>query len=223
MVTRLYFSSTVVPPVRPANGPDAGWSETTNNDFRMMDTAKTSSAMTSRTETKANTADTYKLIRTYVSRRLDGAQTISGTLKGTIRCLESAANDNLDRVRIKLYVISSDGASITGTAVDMTTQLGPTAEFNTSLRAKRIADGDSLNSVSANDNDRIVMEIGFGNSTTGASISGDMNFGDDSASDLGDNETDTAANNPFLELSATLTFKAEEPLPDLFSMMGSGK
>ena len=76
------------------------------------------------------------------------------------------------------------------------------------MTARRIADGDATGAVTALAGDRIVVEIGFSNTTGGTSITGTLNFGDDSATDLGDNETDTAANNPFVEFSTEIIFEA---------------
>jgi len=207
MVTRLYLSNTASAAVSPDK--QGAWDQTdTPVEYRKMDTSKTSSTMTSKAQGKSNTAGTYMLSRIYVSRRLDGAQSISGTIKGTIRCMESGANDNLDAVRVCIWVCNEAGTSLVGTLLSYA-NYGTIAEFNTALRAKRIADGDAIGTVSAADNNRIVMEIGFGNTTTGSGITGTMSYGDDSGTDLGDNETDTAAYNPFIELSATLTFKDE--------------
>ena len=53
------------------------------------------------------------------------------------------------------------------------------------------------NNVSAQANDRLVVEVGFYGL---ASASGFLSIGDDSATDLGENVTDTAAYNPWLEI-----------------------
>jgi hypothetical protein len=205
MATRFYLPSTGVADVSPVFTFQASWSQTTNADRLKCVTSRINSAMTSKTQAGINTAGSRILVRQYISDPIS-AQTISaGTVKGTIRVLESAANDNVDQVICKICVISNDGSSLTGTILNLGSY-GPTAEFNTSLRAKRIADGDATTQVVANANDRILIELGYANTATGTSVSADMNFGDNSATDLGDNETDTAANNPFLELSQTITF-----------------
>lgn len=207
--TRFYLPSSGAAAVSPPFTLESSWDETDNADRLRCVTAKTSSAMTNKAEGKANTANTRQLVRQYVSDPLDGNQTISSStsVKGTIRVLESAANDNLDKVSLKLIVVSNDGQTLRGTLLAKG-DFGPTNEWATSLTNRRIADGDTVaGAVNALDGDRIVIEIGFNNTTTGTSITGTMNFGDNSASDLGDNETGTAADNPFLELSQTLTLK----------------
>ena len=224
MVTRLYLSSTVVADVSPPFNLDSTWNEVDNADRRKCDTSKSSSVMTNKAEAKANTANVRQLVRQYVSRALDGAQTISGTVKGTIRVLESAANDNIDKVSMKLIVVSNDGQTLRGTLLTIG-DYGPTNEWATSLTARRIADGDTIGTVNALNGDRIVIELGFNNTTAGTTITGTENFGDNSVTDLGDNETDTAANNPFVELSATLTFQAPPAGPPVgtLALLGVGR
>jgi hypothetical protein len=204
--TRFYLPSTGAAAVSPAFTHQATWDAVDNVDRLRCVTTKISSSMTSKTEGKATTVD-RQLVRQYVSDPIN-AQTISaGTVKGTVRVLESAANDNLDNISVKIVVVSRDGSTLTGTILNLGEYVGVN-EFATSLTNRRVADGDTTTSVTANQGDRIVIELGFRNSATGTSVSGDMNFGDNSATDLGDNETGTAADNPFVELSNTITFEA---------------
>lgn len=156
----------------------------------------------------ATGAGTTSLSRQFVSDPIAAQTLAAGTVKGTIRALESAVNDNIDVVPMAIYVFSGDGSTLRGTILTKG-NYGPVGEFNNSLRAKRSADGDATSQVVALAGDRVVIEIGFGNTTAGTSITGTLNFGDDSATDLGDNETDTAANNPFVELSITVVFPAD--------------
>jgi len=205
VATRFYLPSTGAADVTPTA--PAGWSETTGFDILKCVTTKISSAMTSKTRvTSLTAAGTRCLLRQYVSNPI-AAQTISGTIKGTVLALESAVNDNIDVVSSRIWVSSPDGLTNRGTLLAIG-DYGPVAEFNTALRAKRIADGDSITSVTALGGDRIIIELGYGFTTIGTSVSGSLSFGDDSATDLGDNETDTAANNPFVEFSQTLVFHA---------------
>ena len=207
--TRFYLPSGGGAAVSPPFTLESSWDETDNADRLRCGTSKTSSTMTSKTEAKANTANTRQLVRQYVSDPLDGNQTIGSTVtvKGTVRVLESAINDNIDKVSLKLIVVSNDGQTLRGTLLAKG-DFGPTNEWATSLTNRRIADGDTVaGAVNALDGDRIVIEIGFNNTAAGTSVSGSMNFGDNSASDLADNETGTAADNPFVELSQTLTLK----------------
>ena len=85
---------------------------------------------------------------------------------------------------------------------------GSVAEFNTTLRAKRLATGGATASVVVSQGDYLVIEIGTTTTVAGTSLSDSISYGDNSATDLGDNETDTAANNPFVEIAATITLLA---------------
>lgn len=207
MATRFYLPSTGAAAVTPALG---AWDETANAGAALeCVTTRISSVMASVTVAKG-TGATRALARQYVSKPI-GAQTISaGTVKGQVRALESAINDNLDLVPIRITVVSNDGTALRGTILalgDYVTVL----EFGTALTNRKIADGDATSSVTAQDGDRIVIELGIKNSTAGTSVSGSLSFGDDSGTDLGENTTDTSAFNPWVELSNTITFQSPAP------------
>src|SRR5678816_2021163 len=204
MATRFYLPSTGTPDHTPLA--PAGWSETTGFDIIEMHPYKISSAMTSKTRATSLTAANSKiLLRQYVSTPI-AAQTIGvGTVKGTVRALESAINDNADAVTCHIWVASQDAQTNRGNILAIAN--GSVAEFSTSLRAKRIAAGAATSSVTAQDGDHIVIEIGYTMTTGGTSVSASLSFGDDNATDLGDNETDTTALNPFVEFSVTIAFQ----------------
>jgi hypothetical protein len=196
--TRFYLPSTGAADVSPSF--DGGWEETVDADRREMVTAKISSAMTSKTVTTLlSVGDT--LVRQYVSNPLN-AVTITANVKLYARVLEALAT--VDAVsRIVLKVVSNDGSAVTGTLLAIADYGGGT-EFNTSLRNKAFADGDTPSSVSAASGDRLCLEIGFNHAAVISSA--DFSFGDDSATDLAENETGTVADNPWLDIGQTLTF-----------------
>ncbi|MBI3748044.1 MAG: hypothetical protein HY262_04245 [Chloroflexi bacterium] len=205
MATRIYLPQTGAAPISPAFGT---WTETTGADRIAGVATRINSAMTSKTQAHAATAagSTF-LSRQYVFGPL-AAQTIPlSTIKGTIRVLESAANDNLNAMRLLVRAVSADGATYRTPVLYGPTN-GTVAEFSTSLRAKRLATGGATASVVVTAGDYLVIEIGTTNTTVGTSLSDSISYGDDSATDLGDNETDIAANNPFVELAATITLLA---------------
>lgn len=110
MATRFYLSSTATTPVTPGF---AAWTRTTEGDRREMHSAKDSSAMTSKTMW-ANTspaANASALNRQYVSKPLAAgiAFAIGDTIKGVVRSMESAVNDNINRLPICVKVYSRDG------------------------------------------------------------------------------------------------------------------
>ena len=210
--TRLYLPNTGAADVSPVFTFESTWNETTGADRIETATTKINSALTNKASAKAVTANTDILSRQFVSNPIVAQTIAAGTVKGTIRVLESAGNDNIDKVRIKIIVVNGAGTTLTGTILARGSY-GPTNEWATSLTNRRIADGDTTSAVTANEGDRIVIEIGFLNTTTGTSITGTMNFGDDNASDCADDETGTAACNPFVELSQTITFQGPAGRP----------
>ncbi len=205
MATRVYLPQTGAAPITPAFGT---WTETTGTDRIAGVATRISSAMTSKVQAHAATAanSTY-LSRQYVFGPL-AAQTIPiSTIKGTIRVLESGLNDNLDAMRLLVRVVSGNGSTYR-TPVLFGPTNGTVAEFNTTLRAKRLAVGGATASVVVTAGDYLVIEIGTTTTVGGTSLSDTISYGDNSATDLGDNETDTAANNPFVEIAATITLLA---------------
>jgi hypothetical protein len=202
MATRFYLPSTGAAAVNPAFG---GWDESGSADRVRCVTSKSATAMVDKTVAKG-TGATRALVRQYVSDPI-AAQTItSGTVKGQVRALESAANDNLDLVPLLIRVCSNDGSTFRSPAIIALGDYAAALEFATTLTNRRIADGDSTSEVVAQDGDRIVIEIGIKNSASGSSVSGTLNFGDDSATDLAEDTSTTTANNPWIELSTDIVF-----------------
>lgn len=207
MATRFYLPSTGAADVSPAYTHQATWNDSAGGDRLKCVTTKISSAMASKTVASAIAAGQRCLWRQYVSAPIN-AQTIAvGTIKGTVRVLESAINDNVDNISCKVIVVSRDGGTYRGAIWNLGEGVA-VLEFATSLTNRRVADGDATLAVTAQQGDRIVIELGYRTSTTGTSISASGNFGDDSATDCADDQTGTAANNPFVELSGNITFEA---------------
>lgn len=210
MATRLYLSSTgTVAGVTP--GFEA-WSRTTEGARRAMSPTKDGSAATSATiwANTSPTANQTALCRQFISPPMIAgiAFDTGDTFKCQIRCKESATNDNINRTPICVKVVSEDGNTVRQVLKALGAYGPNTTEWNTSLRNKTLADGDALTaSYTTVAGDRLVIEVGGQvDATGGTSVTGTMSFGSDSATDLGENETDTAANNPWFEISRTLTF-----------------
>lgn len=211
MPTRFYLPSTGAAPVSPAF--NTSWDENASADRLKCVRSRINSAMTDKVVAKATTA-TRALVRQYVSDQIEAQTIAAGTVKGQIRALESAANDNLDLVPLSIRIVSADGNTYRTPALVALGDYAAASEFATTLTNRRIADGDTTTEVVAEDGDRIVIEIGIKNSATGASVSGTLNFGDDNATtDLGENTTDTSAFNPWVELSQTIAFKVARTAP----------
>lgn len=177
-----------------------------------MSTTLTSSAFATAavTETTSNVNNRDVLIRQYVSAPLT-AQTITGTLKGQVQISESNASANM-LPQIVVNVVSKDGTTVRGTLYGGDTRTTNVDELTTALRNQRIpATGVSpvtLTSVTAQDGDRIVVEIGVrAQNTSNTNYTATANFGDSGASDLTEGGAETTNLNPWVELSANLTFQ----------------
>ncbi len=157
MATRIYLPQTGAAPITPAFGT---WTETTGADRIAGVATRISSAMTSKTQAHAATAaNSTFLSRQYVFGPL-AAQTVPiSTIKGTIRVLESGANDNLDAMRLLVRVVSGDGGTYRTPILYGPTN-GTVAEFSTTLRAKRLATGGATASAVVTAGDYLVIEIG---------------------------------------------------------------
>jgi len=202
MPTRFYLPSTGAAEVSPAF--DAGWVNIPANVDRLKCvTTRINSAMVDaqRTVTVGASEETV-LVRQYVSAPI-AAQTISGTVKLQARAREEAAGMNA-RDFLLLKVVSNDGSTVRGTLLALNSYKN--TELNTTLTNKTWADGDALTSVTAQAGDRIVAEIGVAWLSI-LNRSCWVNFGDNSATDLPENETETAAYNPWLEFSMDIVFQ----------------
>jgi hypothetical protein len=214
MPTRFYTSNTSV--LDFVATPSTEWDNTTGFDRVPISTTRLSTAMSTKTVFDATATQNRDILaRQLVSAPL-AAQTISGTVKGRIRVAEGGSTQNL-RAQCIIRVMSSDGLTVRGTlyAGDVTTGFGnPTSEFAvTTLTNRQMPRGASqaLTNVITQLNDRIVVEIGY-RKHAAVSTSATINFGDDSATDLAENETETTANNPWIEFSGTILFPPVHPL-----------
>lgn len=211
MATRFYLSATATPSITPGY---AAWTRTTEGARRYMYASKDGSVMTSVT-TWANgnaAANDSSLSRQFISMPMAAgvAFSTSDTIKCYARCYESGTNDNINRQPICVKVYSEDGATLRATLKALG-HIGPNTTEWVALTAtnKTFADGDTLDTnYTTVDGDRLVVELGGQvSSAGGTSVTGTLSFGADAASDLGENETDTAANNPWFEISRTISFK----------------
>lgn len=213
MATRFYFSPTVIPPagVQPAF---AAWTRTTEGVRLVMKTTKPGDAMASLTTfgSTGPAANDSSLFVQFVSDPLPSgiAFATTDTIKCFIRAMESATNDNINRQPICLKVVSYDGGTIRATLKALG-HYGPnTTEWvSGTLTSKTWADGDTLDAnYTTVDGDRLVLEIGGQvSSSGGVSVVGTISIGSNSGTDIAENETVTAANNPWFEISRTFTMR----------------
>lgn len=211
---RLYLPSSGAAAVSPAFS--GSWSNTASGDRLACVTARISSAFTDKTvNTIAGTTEAFVAVRMYVGPPMV-AQTITGTIKGQVRGQESATAVN-GTLAVHIRVVSNDGSTVRGTLLAVSAsdtgstpfEFDPTGLTNRKFRDVSENAALSLSSLAVLDGDRPVIEIGFrqipGSSSTSRSVT--LNFGDNSGTDLPEDDTTTAANNPWIEFSNAPLFQ----------------
>lgn len=211
MASRIYLPSTGAAPISPAFSTE--WDITGSADRIAAVSTRISSAMTAKAianTTSAGNSDRDRLARQYIFGPIVGSHTITGTIKGQIRCNESATNMNL-RSQIVVRAVAPNATTFRGTlyAGDLATLTGdPTSEWVLTTNTNRAfprGGAQAITSTAVQDGDYLVIELGGrGHSTINFQL-GDLVFGDDAGSDLPEDETTTTALNPWIELSYTLS------------------
>lgn len=207
MATRFYLPSSGAAAVTPAWS--AGWEQVASGSARRCATARQNTAMASGSLNVASPQGTldFGLVR-YVSDPLQ-AQAIAGTVKGQIRAAEGDSFDDC-RAQLVVKIVSGDGATLRGVLLDF--DASPLAsEFSIALANRRFSVGGAaaLDSVNALAGDRLVLELGARTfDAYGFSRKAILRFGDAAASDLPEDEVETAELNPWIELSQNLLFQA---------------
>lgn len=228
MATRFYLPATGTAPV--AITPSTLWEVTTTYGTLPTVLVKSNTALTNGTaRAKTATATVQdRLDRVYVSPPL-AAQTISnaGTFSAVLRVIGSAASND-SWMNIILRVMSNDGTTERGVLYSGTAAgaLSATAgaenqEIGTTL-ITRIKNAITLtNSVSVQNGDRIVIEIGFRQSTNNTNTV-TYNYGDPSATaDLALTAGTATASVPWVELSQDLALQPISDFTDNFSTLAS--
>ena len=214
MATRFYLNNVTYGTSAAVNPSFMGWTSTASAVRLKAETIKHAGvAVTKTLNVLSGASEEFICFYQYVSNPLD-AQTISGTLKGQLRCLESNVSANAT-VAVGVQVCSQDGTSITGTvlaisASDDTSATPPeisTSATNRSFNDVSESASITLSSLAINAGDRLIIEIGFRelDTTTSRSVTG--YFGGATASgDLPEDNTTTTANLwPWVEFSGTIT------------------
>lgn len=226
MTTRFYLPSTGTPSISPAFG--AGWEVTTNADRRTMVTTRISSAMTTKDGAGTLNDAEEQLLRQYISSPL-GAQTLSGTIKGQVRCTQNLG-DGAFALAIRVAKCNSDGSSVTEILAVTYTATGVDTKppwFVASLTNRRFEEGTddfnlNLASTGISAGDFLIVEIGVADRNNTVERFGQISFGDDSGTDLAEDETTTAANNPWVEFSADIVFDGGAAVPKRLLLLGVG-
>ena len=209
MATPFYLpSDTLATPISPT--PNANWEDTSILARTTAPTAKRSSAMT--TVTFSDADDTAKdiLFKQFVSAELTAGQTITGSqaLKMQVRADETLAANNMF-VTLGIRVIASDGSTVrkivlavTQDNVEVSNEVdGPP------LQNRQFTATSAATNYTTVTGDYLVFELGTGgNPGAGGTHDSQLRLGDAAASDLSEDNTSTTDNNPWIELTDTLTF-----------------
>jgi hypothetical protein len=209
VATRIYTASSGTPGVTPST-----WAFTDQiNPVTLPGTTtrNTGSAMTSKTEATGTINPTFRAMGRTVWGPL-AAQTISGTVSGQMRGLQSHSSANTTPA-LAIKLVQPTGAD-RGVLLAQTASDNPNAgwEFiDTTLMNRAFRDSIesatlTLTSQTAQAGDYLVIEWGFRSATT-TDRTITLSYGNDSATDLPVNETTTAPNNPWWEFSATITLQ----------------
>jgi len=201
-ITRFYLPASGAAEVSPSF--NSSWNKTSDADRIRCVTTKINTTMASKTSSENVSTNPYDfLTRQYVSDPVAG-QTISGTVKAQIRAQESNNAANFNRA-IVIYVVSNDGATVRGTLLSI---LGGGSEYsNSALTNRNFPASTALSSVTAQNGDRIVIEIGTDSTNTSTTNrTATHSFGDDSSTDLPEDETTKSADNPWVEFSGDIIF-----------------
>jgi hypothetical protein len=207
MATRFYFPASA-PQATFTPSPDAGWNYTT--EFARHDLARTkgTSAITQGVQLGpwANTAGQRALDRQWISPPL-AAQTISGTFSSALMVREYATSDNVDQVVTSIRVVASDGTTVRGTLKAIGSS-GTTLELisNVSHRCHNVANAAAISSLAVQDGDRLVIEIGYANSTAATTPEASAKWGENAADLPANNNAQTTNGAGWIEFSANLTF-----------------
>lgn len=150
------------------------------------------------------------LDRQYVTPGLTQGQVINGNISGQLMVRELATTDNVDRVVMCIKLVSNNGQTIRGTLLP-SGNYGPTLEFinNATCRNKTIITNSALTSLTAIEGDRIVVEIGYQNSTAGTTPQAAAKWGA-AAPLLPIDETQTTDGAGWLQIAPNLTFRNTE-------------
>jgi len=200
--TTFYFLVDTSAAVEPAF---SGWQLTTGAVRRkMVITTSVDAITTGAIISGANSAGTTFLDRQYVSDPIS-FQVISGSANMQLMTREYAGTDNVDLLMIKAYVVDS-AASARGTLLTLNSYAA-TAEFvnDGTHRNKTALDGDIMTAVTAQNGDRIVLEIGYRNSTSGTTPQASAKYGNNAAN-LPVNETQTTNGAGFFTISPDISF-----------------
>jgi len=198
MATRFYLTNSGTVSVSPAFSSSGAWSQTGEADRMPLILERKLSSISTLTDKQVTVPITDSnniLNRQFISEPIAG-QVISGTLSCVIRCSEDAATTNVN-LAVVAYLVNSVGTlrsimlnNLTGTEFDLTAGA-----------STRIKDVVSLTSRTAQNDDRIVIEIGVRSASPSVGGSAIERFGTSGGTDFALTSGLTTDLNPWVEFS----------------------
>ena len=206
MATKIYLPSSGSAPVTPST-----WNFP--NQINPLTFAGVltpiSSTLTTKLEATGTTSPTYRAMLRYVIGPLAG-QSISGTVRGIMKSLESSVNANANMaIAVKLIQPNGSDRSVLLAYVASDSATSP-YEINSSLNTRifyTVTETEplTLTTQTATAGDYLVIEIGF-RSATGTTRNISLRYGDAGGSDFAYTNELTTDLNPWIEFSQTLSW-----------------
>jgi len=206
--TRLYMPTAEAAAVTPAF--DGNWEDVDGAVRRRLRYIKDLSNTFASGTPIGWTAGQDALDRQYVSDPMVAGQVFNTSviMQGICRALESAVNDNVTQIKAGLRIVSNDGNTVRATLLAVANHSGSTTELGTTSTVRRIFNSTALTGTYVTaDGDRIVLELGYSDDGTGASILATGSFG------MSDGDAPyafvggTTTCSPWVEFSIPIRFK----------------
>lgn len=203
MATRLYFSSSQS--AAQSLG-FAAWAQTNSVTKRALLTETLSGDNLALGLQQLTTVGSFRCDQQFVSPSFTGTSFINSAISVQLACREFNNGDNTVTA-LAARVVTASG-TLRGTLLAATKWFGPTSELinNATLRNMAFASGTIMTSVTALPNDRVVVEIGFGDNA-GASPEFQARYGAPAGiTDHAANMTETTSHVGWVEFASTLLF-----------------
>jgi hypothetical protein len=202
MATRFYLPSSGTVTVSPSF--NVGWEDTTAASRLPAFTYKKSTAMTTVSFLDADKTDKDILFRQYVTPPLVAQTIASQTIKFQIRGAENHTGNNMFTA-LHIRVVNNGGTADIGTILALTRDA---TEVVLTTLTNRLFSATSTSLV-VSEGDRLVFEVGTGGdpAATSNGHDSDLRIGDVAASDLAEDDTSTADNNPWIEFVTGVTMR----------------
>lgn len=197
--------------------PDAGWEETSSIVRAWLRTATSGDSHADVTITETNSTDRDVLARQYIAP-LKAGQTITGgqAVQFVARFQESTSNNNMHSV-FGIRVVNIDG-TVKKTVLAVTREANEMVASPTTATARNNTATSAATNYTTVAGDFLVVEIGAGGDPSGSSPhTYVIGLGDNAGTFLAANDTETTANDPWVQLADTLIFEYSITSPNISS------